>query len=209
MIRRLAAAMAAAIPLMAPAAVAAPSDVTYRGGCAYAVVSDGTDDAQTTWEGVAAVAVVAMSGSAPSLTLVDARCDVYRNGTNPTTVVESNGVGVASNATSYAEQSDPNDILTICLVVNGSVHGQCGDVWTLEAADTTREVYGIAKPWTDAAACPLIDWIGPGVPGLVEASWGELYVAGRPVYSCWSSEPRGTAVGMRYYVSPVLGSTQS
>lgn len=184
-------------------ALAAPAQAHpthhYVGQCRISSVSDGGDDDQTTWTGQASIAVVATdaSGVVPAPTApISGQCDVYRNGVFFQTAVTASGTGAASNAVPWTYQSDPDDVMTVCTVVevNGEPHSDCRDLTTTPIVpepvqqvitfiiDTlNNEVFSKIDP----TICPFLATGAPGIPGVIDINEeGDVSIAGDLFWDC-------------------------
>lgn len=125
-------AVVAGTTAVAPAtpALAHPS-YHYVGGCDSAyVISDGTNNAQTMWEGeirIAAVATDSLNG-VPAAVNITVECELRINGAAPGTLFfAASGTTVAKDAAVYSYNADPDDIVTICenVTVDQEFHKDC------------------------------------------------------------------------------------
>lgn len=173
-----------------PEANAAVPSWDYEGGCGMAVVSDGTETAQTGWDGVIWVIAAATDGSnTPAPTAgIHAACELRINGAAPgTVVIEDSGTGAAAGAAQLSFNAHPDDRITTCdvVMVNESPSKACTALRRFSVvpdavANVARNLSGSAcdevgsLAWTPLDQPPVLD-IEPD---------GNVYAFGQPVWRC-------------------------
>lgn len=190
----------------APPATAHPNH-HYLGSCEFAVVNDTTPGGQlggpTTWNGVAAVVVVATdTGNPPIPPLPDRTapisvdCDLYVNHVYRGTLVIASGTGVAVGVVQVAFSADPFDFVELCteVVVGGEPHSHCDQVTTQTVPPPLIELgHIVVDPVLDGTIdpllCPLLITVYPLVPGI--GPDGDITVLGDKVHDCPPYDPGG------------------